>query len=234
MAKSLMTRSAWSAVVCLAAVVAAGCENSDGGGDPQVIDATSPASTVDGGVRDASVMDAQLADASRKEPRTCYSPLTIPAEGSALARQDKVQGCECLADDSTEYCLDRTAIICGQGTKAWQVVLDGPCFPARGPAPVGSCQKLGGASVARGATCPSGFATRYGYYRRSEDAGAGEYDDCCYPIEVPAQNCTAAGLKVQAAGTQSSLLGTSCGDAGVLRAFVVGQPAPSLCCAGTP
>jgi hypothetical protein len=62
----------------------------------------------------------------------------------------------------------------------------------------------------------------------------GEYEDCCYPIEVPAQNCTQAELKVLTAGTQSSLLGTTCGDAGTLRAFVVGEPSPSLCCTGAP
>lgn len=232
MAKRKMVGYA-SRVVCLVALVAAGCDNADGEGDPQLWDATSAASSVDGGVRDSSVMDAQVADASRKEPRTCYSPVAIPAEGSALAKQDAVSGCQCIPDESTAYCLDSTAIVC-LPSKAWQIVLDGPCFPRRAPDAVGSCQKLGGVELARGTKCPSGFATRHGYYHRSEDAGVGEYEDCCYPIEVPAQNCTQAGHKVQVRGMQSSLLGTTCGDASVLRAFVVGEPEPSLCCSGAP
>lgn len=234
MAKRYVGPSAWRAAVCLATLGAAGCENADGGGDPQLMDATSPASSVDAGLRDTGVMDAQVADASRKQPRSCYSPVAIPPERSALAKQPDAVGCQCIPGESTAYCLDSTAILC-LPSKAWQIVLDGPCFPTRAPDPVGSCQKLGGVEVERGAKCPSGFATRYGFSRRStEDAGVGEYEDCCYPIEVPAQNCTQAGLKVEPRGTQSSLLATTCGDAGALRAFVVGGPSPSLCCTGTP
>jgi len=233
MAKKLATRFASWAAVCLAALVTAGCESD--AGDPQTLDATSPVSTGDAGLRDGSVMDAQLGETSRKEPRSCYSPLAIPAEGSALAKQDTVSGCECIHSESTEYCLDWTAIICRESSKAWQIVLDGPCFPARAPEPVGSCQKLGGALIESGGRCPSGFASRGGYYQGSTgDGGLGPWEVCCYPIEVPAHNCTQAGSTVEARGTQSSLLGTTCGDAGTLRAFVVGQPAASLCCAKAP
>jgi hypothetical protein len=221
---------------CLAAAIAVGCDDTDGPGEPILMDAALTDSGVDAGSRDGSTMDsaldASVVDASRTEVSTaCYSPLQTPDGG--LREALSARGCACIPRPSTSYCVNHLAVVCEKGQDKWGFAVDGYCAPTRRPDPAGSCQELGGASIAPGTTCPSGFATRTGYGRyTSADAGVGEYDDCCYPIEVPAQNCTQAALTVLPAGTQISLLATKCSNAGALRAFVVGQPAASLCCTG--
>lgn len=231
-----MSNQYWNAfsrigVTCIAAVIAVGCDDSDGPNDPIQLDAALTDSGVDAGPRDGSTMDSAVDASKMDDSTTCYSPLQTPDGGVGSAFS--ARGCECVASSSTSYCVNHLSVFCFKGQTEWSFGVDGYCAPTKQPDPVGSCQALGGAAIAPGTPCPSGFATRFGYDRAtSVDAGVGEYDDCCYPIEVPAQNCTRAGLKVLPVGTQGSLLATKCSNAGALRAFVVGQPAASLCCTG--
>jgi len=216
--------------VCLLAFAATGCEDADAPNDARDIAAVSTDSgLIDGGSRDTRLLDAGVDAAPPAAPKMCFSPHN-PPDSSAFRSTDQ-RGCECVHTRSTAYCVGPVAIRCTKDSVVWLVGLDGPCFPTRRPDPVGSCQQLGGVLTTRGTTCPSGFAVRRGYYHTAEDAGVGEYEDCCYPIEVPAKNCTRAGLTVLPAGTQSSLLGTTCSNGGALRSFVIDQPTPSLCCA---
>jgi hypothetical protein len=194
------------------------------------MDAALTDSGVDAGPRDGSTMDATV-DASKMDASTmCYSPLQVPDGGHAAGLS--APGCECIKSPSTSYCIAWSAVTCFNNQSGWSFGgVDGPCALTTIPDPVGSCQRLGGAQIAPGTACPSGFATQAYYRDSSADAGVGVYNSCCYPIEVPAQNCTQAGLTVLPAGPQSSLLATQCSNGGALRAFVVGQAAKSLCCA---
>lgn len=197
----------------------AACESSD------ALEDAGPMSLLDAG--DASAPDGAKPNNALDASSACNSPLNPVASG-ALPGDN---GCSCTTPwAQTDYCINGWGLLCYEGSgNRWWTAADGTCSPLRQQSDlVASCSARRGVLVSRGSACPSGFGSLNSSFEPAADGGT--RDSCCHPIDVTAQRCSEAGLKVLPAGADSGILDTQCSNGGQLRGFVTDSTQPSLCC----